>query len=336
MRRLQAALIAAVSAIARGVVRIGFGLLDYLADLGATTVRSWRVFFFTAADPAPLGVIRIIVGLLAIWSFATIGIDLGASVGSDGWADVESLHRFWADWKHGAPSWSLWLVVPDRWLRPVWVAGLIILALFTIGLFSRLAAILTWLVMVSTVQRTPVLFFGFDQALLTWLMYLAATGSSGQSWSVDRWLVRRRGGPLRPPSTVSANLALRLIQLHLCLIYASAGLAKLRGKSWWDGTAALIILVTPEYRVRDLTWLAAFPSVVYLLTHLTIALELFYPILVWVRLLRPIVVVGMILLHAGIELTLGLTEFSLAMIAGNFAFLPSRLFGGKNDRIKTS
>ena len=35
-------------------------------------------------------------------------------------------------------------------------------------------------------------------------------------------------------------------------------------------------------------------------------------------------VVAMILLHVGIDLTLGLTEFSLAMIAGNLAFVSGR------------
>ncbi len=50
-----------------------------------------------------------------------------------------------------------------------------------------------------------------------------------------RWLVP--SGP--PEPSVSANLGLRLIQLHLVLIYGMAGLAKLQGPGWWSGHSDL-------------------------------------------------------------------------------------------------
>jgi hypothetical protein len=188
--------------------------------------------------------------------------------------------------------------------------------------------------MVSTSRRVPVLYFGFDQAILSWMLYLAFTGSSGQAFSLDRLLARRRaaagdGSRRFPVPTVSANLALRLIQLHLCLIYAVSGLAKLQGGVWWNGGAVLMILLAPEYRVGNYLWLAAYPRFLNFLTHATVALEVLYPVLVWVRVLRPLMLVGMILLHVGIDLTLGLREFSLAMIAGNLAFVSGAWLRGK-------
>ena len=104
---------------------------------------------------------------------------------------------------------------------------------------------LAWAIVVSTARRVPIALFGFDQALSTWLLYLAVSGASGQAVSLDRFLARWKRGPGRgraaaarrplgrrpgaPVPTVSANLALRLIQLHLALIYGMAGLAKLQG-----------------------------------------------------------------------------------------------------------
>ena len=221
-----------------------------------------------------------------------------------------------------------------------WAVALLILIVFTLGLASRVTAVLAWVIMVSTSRRVPVLYFGFDQAILSWLLYLAVTGASGQALSLDRLLARRRqrrsvGGPPAPSPTptVSANLALRLIQLNLCMIYAAAGLAKLQGRVWWTGDAVLMILLSPEYRVGDLTWLAAYPRFLNFLTHATVALEILYPVLVWVRRLRPIMVVAMILLHVGIDLTLGLTEFSLAMIAGNLAFVVGSWLRGRSRRV---
>jgi hypothetical protein len=326
-------LLTAVGALARGLGRYLAGhataLTTYVALLPSTAGRAWHRFFFTPADPTSVGLIRISVGLLSTWSMLTLGIDLRSNLSSDGWVNPEALRAFWADWEGARWVWSLWLWVPDQFLTVAWTVALLILILFTMGLASRVTAVLAWVIMVSTSRRVPVLYFGFDQTILSWLLYLAFTGSSGQALSLDRLLARRRVGPKAaldpagtwPTPTVSANLALRLIQLNLCMIYAAAGLAKLQGRVWWTGDAVLMILLAPEYRLGDLTWLAAYPRFLNILTHATVALEVLYPVLVWVRPLRPMMVLGMILLHVGIDLTLGLTEFSLAMIAGNLAFV---------------
>ena len=144
------------------------------------------------ADPTPIGLIRISVGLLSTWSLLTLGIDLRSNLGSDGWVNPAALRAFWADWE-GAPwVWSLWLWIPDRFLTVAWAVALLILIVFTLGLASRVTAVLAWVIMVSTSRRVPVLYFGFDQAILSWLLYLAFTGSSGQALSLDRLLARRR------------------------------------------------------------------------------------------------------------------------------------------------
>jgi predicted DCC family thiol-disulfide oxidoreductase YuxK len=109
--------------------------------------------------------------------------------------------------------------------------------------------------------------------------------------------------------------------LHLAFIYGMAGLAKLQGQSWWSGFAGWGVVAAGEFRRLDLTWLAAFPLLLNLMTHVGLFLELSYPVLIWVRVLRPLVIVSAALLHVGIDLTLGLTEFGLAMLAGNLAFV---------------
>ena len=38
-------------------------------------------------------------------------------------------------------------------------------------------------------------------------------------------------------------MSIRLIQIHLCLIYLCSGLSKLHGESWWNGSAVLQILM---------------------------------------------------------------------------------------------
>lgn len=311
-------------------------LADYPATLWNAVIRSWNVFFFTPADPTVLGLIRIGVGALLFWSLLVYGLDLQAFFGSDGWADPESV-RF-VNRMQAPAAWSFWFLVPDALLRPVWVACLVIVAMFTVGLWSRVTAVLAWVIVVSISRRVPVSLFGFDQIISAWTLYLAFSFASGQAVSLDRFLSRYRQARAAvarrrhdgrwvvpsglPAPSVSANLALRLIQLHLILIYGMAGLAKLQGPSWWSGTAIWGVLASAEFGQFDLTWLAAYPWLLNFMTHSTLVFEVGYPILIWVRVLRPLVLLTALLMHAGIAISApGLTEFGLAMFAGNLAFV---------------
>jgi predicted DCC family thiol-disulfide oxidoreductase YuxK len=297
--------------------------------------RAWNRFFFTPADPTPLGLIRVAVGLLAIWNLLVYGLDLHAFLGSNGWADPAAVRQVMGERTPWA--WSFWLLVPDSFLVPVWLLCLLVLVLSTIGLWSRLTTVLAWVIIVSAARRVPVGLYGFDQVLSTLALYLAVCTASGQAVSLDRFLARLRlaraevarrrpGGhwkftPGAPAPTTSANLGLRLIQLHLVLIYGIAGLAKLQGQAWWTGVAAWGVVAAGEFRVFNLTWMAAYPLLLNLMTHAGLFLELSYPILIWVRVLRPLLITAMLMMHLGIDLTLGLAEFGLAMLAGNIAFM---------------
>jgi predicted DCC family thiol-disulfide oxidoreductase YuxK len=311
----------------------------YLGALRLASLRGWNTFFFSPADPTSLGLIRIAVALLAFWSLLVFGLDLHDYFGSAGWAEPGAIHAI-----ERPLTWSFWFLVPDSWLRLVWSLCLVVLALSAVGLFSRVTAVLGWVIVVSTVRRVPIALYGFDQVLSALALYVEVTGASGQAVSLDRFwrrwrearaaavqAIKRQGGggrrvtrdaPGAPTATVSANLALRLIQLHLVVIYGMAGLAKLQGPSWWNGTALWKTMTTGEFVVFNFTALATWPLAINLLTHVSLALELLYPVLIWVTLARPLLLAGVMALHVGIAvMSPGLTEFALAMIAGNLAFV---------------
>ena len=98
----------------------------------------------------------------------------------------------------------------------------------------------------------------------------------------------RRTSRELPRPTVSANLGLRLIQLHLVVIYGMAGLSKLQGPSWWTGLAIWKTMTTGEFVAIDFTALAAWPVLINLLTHRQPGTRALYPVLVWVRIVRPL------------------------------------------------
>jgi hypothetical protein len=186
------------------------------------------------------------------------------------------------------------------------------------------------------VQRSPVTLFGQDAMMMLLLLYLMI-GPSGAALSVDRWLARRRAcgsnsEALRP--SVSANLALRLMQVNFCIIYLTAGLSKLLGGSWWGGTAVWWTLANYEFAplrmplyYEALRWLAqhrlAWELVMTGGVLYTLVLEISFPYLVWKRELRWLMVSDSVLLHLTIGLFMGLVTFGLLMMALVLSFVPA-------------
>ncbi|RMG35023.1 MAG: hypothetical protein D6725_13245, partial [Planctomycetota bacterium] len=123
-------------------------------------------------------------------------------------------------------------------------------------------------------------------------------------------------------TSVWTNVAQRLIQIHLCVVYLFAGLSKLQGAAWWNGTAFWGAIANAEYQTADLTALAAWPAVVNLCTHGIVAFELSYCVMIWNRWWRPWWLAAAGLLHLGIGICLGMMTFGLVMIAANLAFVP--------------
>jgi predicted DCC family thiol-disulfide oxidoreductase YuxK len=164
-----------------------------------------------------------------------------------------------------------------------------------------------------------------DRFLRRWRSARAAAATVGSTRAAGAGRRVAPDEPGVPPPSIAANLALRLIQLHLVAIYALAGLAKLQGPSWWNGLALWGTMTAGEFVVLDFTPLADWPRLVNLLTHASLALELLYPILIWVRIARPLALAGVLLMHLGIAvMSPGLAEFALAMLAANLAFVSGR------------
>ncbi len=273
--------------------------------------REWNVFWHRPADPGVLGLIRVLTGLILIYSHGVWGLALEDFFGPYGWVS--------RDLARNAPgvdqAYSFWWYVPESWLWPAYLASMAVLVVFTLGLWTRVSSILAFLVVVSFVQRVPEALFGLDKLQVILTFYLAI-GDSGKALALDS-----RQCPARP--TAMANLGQRLIQVHMCMIYLFAGLDKLRGTSWWTGEAMWLALANHEYRTIDVTWLAWHPWALNALCHCSIILELSFCVLVWLPMWRPLVLTAMIGLHVGIGATLGLWTFSLIMIVGCLSFLPN-------------
>ena len=299
--------------------RLRGALVSYAEDSARALGEAWDAFWFTPADPTLLGLIRILTGLMLLYTHAVWGLVLPEFFGEGGWLSA-GLVRNLSD---GNYTYSFWWLVPDGWMWPAYAASMAVLALFTIGLWTRVTSILAFLVTVSYAYRVPAATFGLDQINAMLALYLAI-GPSGQALSLDRWLAVRRG---RAPACAAgaergANLALRLINVHMCVIYFFAGVSKLQGEAWWNGEAMWRAFANLEYQSIDMTWLAWHPRLLDFLTHVSVLWELSFCALIWRPRLRPIVLAGAVPLHVGIGACLGMWTFGLIMLVGCASFLP--------------
>jgi hypothetical protein len=293
---------------------------DYLAELYHSTIAGWNRFWFTPADPATLGVLRILTGAMLVYTHVVWSVQLAGFFGADGYLSVSFARQM-----HGTPfAWShLYGIQSTGGLWTVHVLALLILVAFSCGLYTRWTSILAFLITVSYSHRAVGALFGLDQINGFLALYLAV-GPSGDAYSVDNWRRRWQGRAGGAP-TVLANLATRLIQCHMCVVYLFAGLGKLLGPSWWAGTALWGAFANLEYQTLDMTWVAGHPLLVNSITHLILFWEISYVALIWPRLTRPLMLALAVPLHLGIAVCMGMITFGLIMLVGNLAFVPPEL-----------
>lgn len=286
-------------------------------------VGSWNRFWFAPSEPHTLAAIRIVGGLMILYTHLVWAKDLMAFLGPDSWMTTEASRKLHSDLAGQDFTWTyLTYVTSPTWLWTLHIAALVVMAMLTLGLFTRVTSVLTWFITICYCHRLEGALFGLDQVNAMLAMYLMV-GACGDAYSLDRWLLKRRtSGELPIPiPKVSTTIAVRLLQVHLCVIYLFGGISKLRGEMWWDGSACWFAIANLEYQSWDVTWLIQWRWLIALLSHITIFWETFYPVLVWPKLTRPIMLCCAVAVHGGIALFLGMKTFGLAMIIANMAFL---------------
>ncbi|MEX2026686.1 MAG: HTTM domain-containing protein [Pirellulaceae bacterium] len=291
----------------------------------AALLAAWDRFWFAPSMPHTLAAMRILTGLMLFYTHFVLALDLQAFLGQNAWVNTSTALLLNTDVSGARWAFSyLYYIQSPAILWTAHVAALVALAMFTAGLFTRVTSVLSFIITLSYCHRLSGALFGLDQINLFLVMYLMLA-PCGSLWSLDRWIASRRG--IAPPLAASSGVtvATRLLQLHLCIMYLFGGIDKARGESWWDGSAVWFAIANLEYQSLDLTWLVHQPWLVALLTHVTLFWEVFYPVLIWPRLTRPIFLAMAVAVHGGIALALGMTTFGLAMIIANLVFVTPEL-----------
>jgi len=290
---------------------------------------AWDRFWFTPSKPHTLALIRILGGGMLFYTHAVWSLGLTDFLGAKAWVTAATANKLGQglDGRNFTFSYLSYVESPAL-LWTLHLAALVVFALLTVGLLTRIVAPLAFVITVSYCHRLTGALFGLDQINVLLATYLAIS-PSGAVFSLDRLLA---SGGRQPPETnrrnsaipqayVMATIATRLIQIQMCVIYLFGGIGKMRGELWWDGSAVWFAAANLEYQSVSLTWLVHQPWLIALLTHVTVFWETFYPVLIWPRLTRPIFLALAVAVHGGIAIFLGMPTFGLAMLIGNLAFV---------------
>ena len=308
---------------------------DYFSELARSFGEGWNRFWFTPIDPLPLSVVRVGCGLVALYVVATFSFDLDRLFGPDGMlpldavVKIQSMKEFTASPDTDPPNFRFSYLDSLTTSQGLWaghMVGIAILTAFTLGLWTRLTSVAALVVFVSYIQRGPMLTWLVEPVIVFMLFYLCF-GPSGAYLSIDSLLAKRRAAatavPRRVPASWGANIALRLIQIHICAVYVMMVLSKLFSDVWWNGEAMWFLAAKPESRLVDLTWLYQHKYFFNIWTHSQVLYELTFPVLIWNRLARPLVIAAGVVLFTMLTLVTGAASFGVAMLVGSLAFVPA-------------
>jgi len=282
--------------------------------VGVTTSATahWNRFWFEPQATSSLALFRIAFGAVAACWTVSLLPNLMSFYGPRGVLPSPPERQPY--------EWGIlfWFPQPPVVVAVVAVTLLASLAV-SVGACTRTASVLLALGMMCIEQRNVAVTNGGD-SLLRDLAFLLVLTPAGTALSVDRLRSARDrfwDAPSRSP------WGLRLIQLQISVGYLASVWHKSGGELWRNEEAVWYALrIEDIHRFPTPAFIADSVVITSALTVTTLVLEFALGVLVWNRLLRPWVLLSGVALHLGIESSIMVGFFGLAIMAGYLAFLP--------------
>ena len=296
---------------------------QYFRELSEAIGDSWNRFWFTPSSDGRLICLRQIVASFAFVWLLSFTAELTAMFGENGWVSSGAVHRISTDGDLASPTPGfshLFLLQSPTWLWIWHAVGLAIVGCSVVGVASRYTTPLSLFVVLSYVHRAPMMTTTFETVLCFLLMYVSL---GVNSMSFLPW---RKSG-FRETRHWVTNVALRLIQVHLCAIYLLIAASKIGTSVWWSGDATWYLLTDAQHRLVELEVITGNTYLFNAITHGWLGFELLFPVLVWVRPLRPLVLMLSVVLWVFAAVVTGQVGYCLLMAAASIAFISPQRIG---------
>lgn len=278
-------------------------------------IRKWlaaaneAVFGYTS--PVAMAVFRILVGSLALINALMVSLDFESWYTEKGYFPAAWATR----WSGGVPRINLLEGVVDTRVTVFFYVLMCVAALLTaLGLFTRVASIALFVLMVSFHHRSADILHSGDTLMRQWVFFVALA-PSGAAVSLDRLIKLRKGLAPAVPALVSV-WPQRLVQFQLAIVYFTTVWHKWGGDMWRDGTAVHYPWHLHEFDRFPFPQFLDTAPWVQINTYGTLLVELALATLVFAKPFRKWVLLGGLLLHAGIEYTMNIPLFAFVICSG--------------------
>ena len=205
--------------------------------------------------------------------------------------------------------------------------GILIAASFMVGAGGRWLTAAHYLFLFSLYQRNPLIIDGGDNITYLVLLYLVAVDATAYfavrrvSWwpqIVERFSpsVVTSSRTIRQVGNVFHNFGVLFIICQVIIVYSTSGMYKIQGQMWQDGTALYYIMRVPEFNRPGVSeYIYRNGTLIVLLTYATVLFQVLFVALLARRGTRGLAVLMAAIFHLGIAVFMGLTSFSLTVIA---------------------
>ena len=269
-------------------------------------VRRWNDFWFEPGPASTLGICRLLFfGMLFVWQVRHDFSPWGA-YSSVFWMPI------WLFQTLGAPAFEPSTL---QWLQAVWKVSLFLSA---IGLFARPSMVVAF-VLGTYLMGLPHN-FGQTQHFDTLVVFASgalALSRADDAWSVDALIASIRRGTAAPLSDRDEyTWPIRFVWVAMALIFFAAGLSKWRhgGLGWIFSDSFALTLLRQQYHISDgdplTTWgviVAHHAWAAHAMAASAILIETLYPLVLFSRRARLVLVPAGLLFLVGIRVLMGPT-----------------------------
>jgi hypothetical protein len=218
----------------------------------------------------------------------------------------------------------------EIWSRGLYVLFLILLLLMVFGLLNRMGNVLVFLLHLGFLQRNPAIIYGADLVTTCWLFYLCFMRSQ-EHFTLRPWLKFLKAKEIG--SDLLSGVGFRLVQIHLCVIYGYTGLEKLKGETWWEGTAVWYVVSNDNIVPFNMEFFQHAPSLIALMTFSTLIFEVYFPLAIWLKPLRNFWLFLGLCLHSLSAIFMGLIFFAPIMMAAYLFFIDPSIMKSQIKRM---
>lgn len=272
-------------------------------------------FLFEQAEVDVCVRLRVMYACVLLVYLSTWWFDAGFWFSNHGVLQADTAARLHGGWAGGI---AVWFPSSPFGVRCVLAVMLLQTLALGCGIHSRLQACGLWVLLTAFQMRNPLILDGEDTVfrMLAFFMIWMPLDA--------KWSLSRRWGWQRKLPSVNA-WAIRLPQLYVSLIYASAAWSKLLAPSWRDGSAFFYVTQMDDLYGRGALpeWITGSLDGIRAATWGILVLECVLPALLWWPRTRRVAVVLGITMHLAMEYTMHLYLFQWIMVVALCTFWPA-------------